>query len=88
MPVLLESVEVIHETDAAYLIEFDDGSTEPVEGVNRFWIPKSVIAEPDFDEIEVGEIVDLQVRTWFADKCEGLRECIDLCEDNNSSDWK
>lgn len=70
MPVLLEDAELIHETEDAILIEFDDGSTEPIEGVNRFWIPRSVIESCDLEEI--GDVGDLEVRTWFFQKCDGL----------------
>ena len=74
MPALLESAELIAQTDMAILVEFDDGSSEPVEGVNRFWIPKSVI-ESGLDELEeVGDIADLEVRTWFVDKTDGLED--------------
>jgi len=70
MPVLLESAELIHETPYAILVEFDDGSTEPQEGVNRFWIPKSVIESSELEE--VGDVGDLEVRTWFVNKTDGL----------------
>lgn len=70
MPVLLESAELIHETPDAILVEFDDGSTEPQEGVNRFWIPKSVIESSELEE--VGDVGDLEVRTWFVNKTDGL----------------
>ena len=72
MPVLLESAELIAQTGDAILVEFDDGSSTPEEGVNRFWIPKSVI-ESGLDELEeIGDIADLEVRTWFVDKTDGL----------------
>ena len=62
--VILESAEFITETDKAVLVEFDDGSSEPELGVNRFWIPKSVIESAD-DFSEEGDIADLEVQAWF-----------------------
>ena len=67
---LLEDCELIAETEAAILIEFDDGGTEPEIGVNRFWIPRSVIESSDLEE--VGDIGDIEVATWFIGKCDGL----------------
>lgn len=74
MPVLLESAELIAATDEAVLVEFDDGSTEPVIGVNRFWIPKSVIESGLDDLEEPGDIADIEVRTWFVQKTDGLEQ--------------
>lgn len=74
MPVLLESAELIVATDDAVLVEFDDGSAEPELGVNRFWIPRSVF-ESGLDELtEAGDIADIEVRTWFVNKTDGLED--------------
>jgi hypothetical protein len=73
---ILSDAEFIAETDMAILVEFDDGSSEPVEGVNRFWIPKSVL-EPDGEFTEPGDIADLEVRSWFIKKTDGLEEFLD-----------
>ncbi len=76
---LLEDVEFIHSTDAAILIEFDGGDTVgPVEGVNRFWIPKSVIIDLDLmDFTEAGDIADLEIKSWFVANCDGLEDAIE-----------
>lgn len=55
-------VEVTIVTEKAIRIYFDG---EPL------WIPKSVIAEEDLEDISVGEEVEINVKTWFAEK-EGL----------------
>ena len=73
--ILLEDVEIIEITGAAVLIEFDDGSSEPEIGVNRFWIPLSVINNDDFD---VGDIVDIEVQEWFVHKTDGLLEAVEV----------
>ena len=70
---MLSDAEFIAETDLAILVEFDDGSTEPALGVNRFWIPKSLL-EPDGDFSEPGDIADLEVASWFVRQEDGLEE--------------
>ena len=74
MPSLLEDVEFVYDTEAAILIEFDDGSAEPEIGVNRFWVPKSVIESDCDDFAEPGDIADIEVATWWAKQCDGLEE--------------
>lgn len=72
---LIEDVELIAQTEKAILIEFDDDSNEPIDGVNRFWIPKSVIEESDLEE--EGDIGDIEVQSWFVAKCDGLEDAIE-----------
>ena len=71
---LLEDAEFIEQTEKAILIEIDDGGTEPQIGVNRFWIPKSVIVESDLEEY--GDIGDISVKLWWFEQCDGLEEAI------------
>ena len=58
-----EDVEVIAETEKAYRLGFDEDS---------IWTPKSVIIDIE-DGVEVGSVVSLTLKTWFAKK-EGLYE--------------
>lgn len=62
MPTEYSSVvadEILQETDAAFLIEFED--------VGRLWIPKSQIEDPD--DIVVGDKnVVVEIATWLAEK--------------------
>lgn len=70
MPVILESVTLVRETEKAILVRESDVEPEDaVDGVNQFWIPRSVIDETDLEE--VGDCGDVSVRTWFAEK-EGI----------------
>lgn len=76
--VTLQDVELIAQTERAVLIEFDDESTDgPIEGVNRFWVPKSVIE--DLSEFcEDGDISAIEVKDWWVAQCNGLEECLEL----------
>ncbi len=73
---MLEDVGFIDSTERAILIEFDDGSTDgPEIGVNRFWVPKSVIIDRDLIEFnEPGDIADAEVKSWWYEQCEGLED--------------
>lgn len=42
-------------------------------GQQLHWVPKSVIEEPDPDNLVVGEITEVDIADWFAKK-EGIDE--------------
>lgn len=75
---VLEDVEFIDSTERAILIEFDDGSTGgPKLGVNRFWVPKSVIVDVDLiDFNEEGDIADIEVKSWWVEITNGLEDAM------------
>ena len=73
---ILEDVEFIASTEKAILIEFDDGSTDGSKvGVNRFWVPKSVIVDL-IAFAEEGDIADLEVKQWWFEQCDGLEDAM------------
>lgn len=41
----------------------------PMDGDEKLWVPKSVIVDPDADEIKKwDEDLDITVKSWFAKK--------------------
>lgn len=70
----LEDMELIAETSKAILVqEVGIDPTDAEEGVNRFWIPLSVIE--DRSELQdIGDEGCLEVETWFAVKQEWVDE--------------
>ncbi len=61
-PESVGDVRVVKETDAAILVELDDGT--------RHWIPKSCVHEDSTVE-SMGDEGELVVHRWFAER-EGL----------------
>jgi len=59
----IDACEIQHETAKALLVRFENG--------DELWVPKSVIAEDDLGTFEIGDVVELNIATWFAEK-EGL----------------
>lgn len=55
----LEDVDIIKETDSAFLLVIEDGE--------RVWLPKSQVANPD-DYSEGDEGVSISVTEWIADQ--------------------
>lgn len=47
--------EVLHETDAAWLLGIDD---------DQYWVPKACIENND--DLEVGEESTVEIHEWFA----------------------
>lgn len=64
------SATFISETVLAVFIE--DGTRDSDGKRNAYWIPKSLIEEPNvLDQLKHGEAFELSVKTWFLEK-EGI----------------
>jgi len=57
--VALEECLVKHETEKAYLVEYEE---------EEYWLPKSQIVEEESDEIQLGETVTISVKRWLAEE--------------------
>lgn len=53
------AVEFVHQTDSAVLVK---------DGDSKVWIPKSLIEEEVDEALEEGNMVELSVKEWFAEK--------------------
>jgi hypothetical protein len=80
--VLACNVELVDCTPHAICIEFDDGSSGPVININRFWIPRTCLADSNIafnaEDLEDEWIGDVEIFEWFVDEKDGLRDAIDL----------
>ncbi len=56
----LEDVDILRETEAAFLIRIDD---------EEYWIPKSQIADPE-NYCDGEEGVDMSITEWIAEQKE------------------
>lgn len=85
----ISDVEIVNRTDKAIYIEFELGD-EPEDGVNRFWIPLSIISNRvnyvetfDYQDDDgrwcegKRDIVDIALPEWYVYKTEGLKDAID-----------
>lgn len=68
MPHLIEECLLAAQTEKAVLIVHpaDTERDERETGLTQWWVPRSVIEQMDMEE--VGDVGDMEVRTWFAEK--------------------
>jgi hypothetical protein len=68
---LVEDALLAAQTEKAVLIvsPSDTERDDREDGLTQWWVPRSVIEQMDMEE--VGDVGEMEVRTWFANK-EGM----------------